>query len=61
MVRKKTKKLFFNVLYWIGISAVVSTHVAILAMGIPQDMLGGHAMINLVAAALIGTAYFNKQ
>lgn len=53
MVKKKTKKLIKNIMFWLGALIVIATHVAIIAIGLPQDMLGGHAFINLIAATLI--------
>jgi hypothetical protein len=39
--------------FWIGTSLVVATHVYMLVSGLPQSQMMGHAIINLIAAALI--------
>ncbi len=53
MVKKKTKKIWNNILLALALLIVIATHIAILAMGIPQEQLGGHASLNLIAAGMI--------
>ncbi len=43
-------------LLWIGVAIVVLTHVYMLVAGLPADQMMAHAILNLVAAALIGYA-----
>lgn len=40
-------------MFWLGILVVVVTHVYMLMSGLPVSMMMGHAILNLVAAALI--------
>jgi len=42
-----------KILQIVGISIVIITHIALLSMTIPQELLGGHAVINLIASGLI--------
>lgn len=37
----------------LGLFVTYGTHIGILAMGLNQDLLGGHAMINLLASVFI--------
>ncbi len=53
MVKQKTKNIWASILIILGLLIVTLTHIAIFAMGLPQEMLGGHATINLVAVLLI--------
>lgn len=53
MVKKKTKKMISWLLLLGGLFIVFATHIAILAKGIPQDSLGGHALLNLVGGSMI--------
>ena len=41
------------ILVVLGLLVTYGTHIAILAMGINQDLLGGHAMLNIVASVFI--------
>jgi len=52
MVKRKFK-LMGKILQIVGISIVIITHIALLSMTIPQELLGGHAVINLIASGLI--------
>jgi len=45
-------------LYWIGILIIVASHVYMLTYGLPAEQFTGHAVINLVAAGLIGWAWY---
>lgn len=59
MVKKKrTKTIFAWILMILGLLVVFGTHIAILAMGIPQDSLGGHAMLNIGAGISILIGFF---
>jgi len=58
MVKQKTKKIWARISISLGLLIVTVTHIAILSMGIPQDLLGGHAVINLVAVFLTGSGLF---
>lgn len=49
MVKAKTKKLWGRILIGLGLGIVTVTHIAILSMGLPQELLDGHAMVNLLA------------
>jgi len=53
MVKKKTKKLMSNIMFWIGVAIVAITHIGIIAMGLPQELIRQHAAINLFAVILI--------
>ncbi|MFO0764950.1 MAG: hypothetical protein U0487_02800 [Patescibacteria group bacterium] len=46
--------------YYIGLALVVLTHIYMLVAGLPASQMMGHAIINLVAAALIGYGYMKK-
>lgn len=37
----------------LGLLIVFGTHIMILAKGIPQEMLGGHAVLNIIAGVFI--------
>ena len=54
MKDEKLKKWFF----WIGILIVVFSHIYILTSGLPADQITTHAVVNLVAASLIGFAWY---
>lgn len=45
--------MMHKVVFWLGIAIVVATHVYMLMSGLPANMMNGHAILNLVAAALI--------
>jgi hypothetical protein len=47
-------------LYGIGIVIILGSHIYMLAVGLPEDQMTAHAIINLVAAALLATAWFKK-
>ena len=56
MVMKAIKRFVKKngkIIYIVGVAVVVVTHISILAQGIPQDSLGGHAALNLGAIVLI--------
>ena len=53
MVKQKVKKRIKQIMFWTGSAIVVTTHIVILSAGLPQDQLGGHAFLNLVASGLI--------
>lgn len=46
------------ILFVVGVIIVVATHLMILTSGLSQTSLDAHAMINLVAAAMILAGYF---
>lgn len=54
MKDNKLKKWFF----WIGMFIVVASHVYMLAYGLPADQITAHSVVNLVAAASIGWAWY---
>jgi hypothetical protein len=39
--------------FWIGLILVAATHVYMLALGLPASQMMAHAILNLVAAALM--------
>jgi hypothetical protein len=39
--------------FWIGAVIVVVTHIYMLVAGLPASQMIGHAILNLVAAALV--------
>ena len=39
--------------FWIGAVIVIATHIYMLVAGLPASMMMGHAILNLVAVALI--------
>lgn len=39
--------------FWAGMIIVIGTHIYMLVAGLPESQMMGHAIINLVAAALI--------
>lgn len=49
----KIKKIIAWILIVLGLLVTYGTHIGILAMGINQDALGGHATINIIASVLI--------
>ena len=53
MAKGKGLKITAWILLVLGLLIGITTHIAILAMGIPQEMLGGHATLNLTAMGLI--------
>ncbi len=54
------KKITKNILVYTGLTIVGASHVWMLWMGMPANMMTGHAIINLVAGTLIGIAYFKE-
>lgn len=40
-------------LFWLGLALVTITHLYMLTMGLPASQMMGHAILNLIAAALI--------
>jgi hypothetical protein len=50
---KRFVKRNSKIIYIVGIGIVVVTHIGILAQGLPQEALGGHAALNLFAVLLI--------
>lgn len=42
-----------KVSFWLGIAIIVASHIYMLMAGLPSSMMMGHAILNLVAAALI--------
>lgn len=46
--------------FWTGVAIVALTHVYMLVAGLPASMMMGHAIINLIAAALV-TYGWTKQ
>ena len=47
--------------YWAGILIVVASHVYMLVYGLAENQITGHAIANLVAAGLIGYAWFKRN
>lgn len=45
--------MMHKVMFWLGIAIVVATHVYMLMSGMPENMINGHAILNLIASALI--------
>ncbi len=46
--------------YYIGLAIVLATHVYMLVAGLPADQMTGHAVLNLVAAALIAFGWMKR-
>ncbi len=49
----KNRVLMKKVLLILGLLIVFGTHISIIAMGLPQNLLGGHATLNIIAGLLI--------
>lgn len=47
--------------FWIGAFIVVATHVYMLVAGLPASQMLGHAVLNLVAAALMIFPWMKKR
>jgi len=60
MVKKKTKMRVKQWMFWIGASVVAGTHIGIITMGLPQELILQHASINLGAFVLIVAQRFIK-
>lgn len=39
--------------FWIGAALVIATHLYMLTIGLPASQMMGHAVLNLIAAALM--------
>lgn len=48
-------------LYIAGLAIVLGSHVYMLAAGVPQDQMTGHAVINLVAAGLLVMGWSTRK
>lgn len=48
-------------LYGIGITIILVTHVYMLVAGMTEDQVVGHAVINLIAAALLAGGWFKRK
>lgn len=46
--------------YYIGLAIVVVTHVYMLAAGLPANQMMGHAILNLIAAALVAFGWMKR-
>lgn len=46
--------------FWIGALIVVATHIYMLIAGLPQSQMVAHAILNLVAAALVIFAWMKR-
>ena len=46
--------------FWIGLVIVVATHLYMLTLGLPASQMMGHAILNLIAAALIGFGWMKR-
>lgn len=46
--------------FWLGAFLVVATHIYMLTMGLPVEQMVPHAIINLVAGALIIFAWMKR-
>jgi hypothetical protein len=50
-----------NTLYYIGWFIVVGTHLYMLFVGLPENQVVIHSILNLVAAGLIGYAWMKRS
>lgn len=55
-----TNKLSWS-LYLLGLVIVVGSHVYMLTAGVSADQMMGHAVINLVAAALLAAGWLSRK
>ena len=46
--------------YWVGIIIVFASHLYMIVVGMPQDMVSGHAILNLVAGCLLAYSWFAR-
>ncbi len=46
--------------FWIGVAIVLATHVYMLLAGLPASQMTVHAILNLVAAALMIFAWVKR-
>jgi len=44
--------------FWIGIVVVLGTHLYMLGLGLPQNQIVPHSIINLLAGALLVYAWY---
>ena len=62
MVKKKTKKILNNIfLFWFPILIVAISHIGIIAMGLPQELIKQHAALNLFAVVLLLAHYVLEE
>ncbi|MBS3076516.1 hypothetical protein J4481_02120 [Candidatus Pacearchaeota archaeon] len=50
---KKLRRKLASVGVWFGLAIVIFTHVYVLAVGLPQEMVRTHAILNLIAGGLM--------
>lgn len=48
-------------LYLLGFIIVVGSHIYMITAGLPADQMMGHAVINLVAAALLAAGWLSRK
>ncbi len=46
--------------FWVGAVIVIATHIYMLVAGLPASQMMAHAILNLVAAALMVFAWYKK-
>ena len=46
--------------FWLGLALVVATHIYMLTMGLPAAQMMAHAILNLVAAALMTFGWMKR-
>jgi len=47
--------------YWIAMLIVIGSHIYMLAVGLPENQLVSHAVVNLIAAGLFGYVWTKQK
>jgi len=48
-------------MYLIGLAIVLVTHIYMLAVGLPAEQMGAHAMLNIVAGILLMAGWLTRK
>jgi hypothetical protein len=46
--------------YWIGIIIIFGTHLYMLGLGLSEDQMIGHAILNLIAGCFLAYSWFGR-